>query len=472
MNRLRILLIAGFLSAIYSCTKEGAIHFSNPNVNPNPDTISSSLQVYDLTEDFEHGLKLGYALGVDTTSSGIWTLDNALTSNSADDARDGMWSIRIQTTGSLKTNFKINGLTKVIISSGLYGSDAASAYQLQTSTDNVTFTQVGSTVNVTSKILHKDSFDITTTAPVYIRILKSAAGKRINIDDVEFKGTGYAGFSIDTTLGTSAPPSYDGDTTPRLVAVTAGDVVQPLTGDNSNMLLGNPSNADSTSMNTDNHLFNQHYYIESYSLSQGKPNWTAWHLGNDDIGSAGRQDDFAAWSGLPDGWYMVRSVSYNGSGYDRGHNCPSADRTSTVNANDATFLMTNMMPQTVANNQHTWVNLENDTRSLVQNGNEAYIYCGSYGNAGQIDNGHVTAPTNTWKIVVILPKGNNDVSRITTGTRVIAVDIPNTDTVKTDWKQYIVTVNDIEKATGYSFFSTITDSAVRDALKSKKDGGN
>ena len=453
--------------AIYSCTKEGAIHFSDPSINPHPDTVSSGLQTYDLTEDFEHGLKSGYNLGLDTTSSGIWTLDNALTANSADDAKNDSWSIRIQAAGSATTNFKINGLARVIISSGLYGSDATSSYQLQTSTDNVTYTQVGNAVNVTSKVLHKDSFDITTTSPVYIRILKSSAGKRINIDDVEFKGAGYAGFSIDTTLVTSVPPNYDGDTTPRLVMVTANDVVQPLTGDNSNMLLGNPSNADSTSTNMENHLFNQHYYIESYSETQGKPNWTAWHLGNDDIGSSGRGDDFAAWAGLPAGWYPVKASDYSNSGYERGHNCPSADRTSTVNANDATFLMTNMMPQTAANNEHTWGNLENDTRALVQNGNEAYIYCGSYGNAGTIDNGHVIVPTNTWKIVVILPKGDNDINRITTGTRVIAVNIPNSNSVDADWKNYITTVSDIEAATGYNFFSTIADGAVKDTLKSK-----
>ncbi|WP_255412675.1 DNA/RNA non-specific endonuclease [Chitinophaga sp. S165] len=38
---------------------------------------------------------------------------------------------------------------------------------------------------------------------------------------------------------------------------------------------------------------------------------------------------------------------------DRGHNCPSADRTSTT-ANSSTFLMTNMIPQAPQNNQQTW----------------------------------------------------------------------------------------------------------------------
>ena len=51
------------------------------------------------------------------------------------------------------------------------------------------------------------------------------------------------------------------------------------------------------------------------------------------------------------------STSYSGSGFDRGHNCPSADRTGSTADNTATFLMTNMMPQAPTNNQQTWAHL-------------------------------------------------------------------------------------------------------------------
>ena len=49
----------------------------------------------------------------------------------------------------------------------------------------------------------------------------------------------------------------------------------------------------------------------------------------------------------------VSSTSYSGSGFDRGHNCPSADRTGSVADNTATFLISNMMPQAPRNNQQT-----------------------------------------------------------------------------------------------------------------------
>ncbi|WP_324679575.1 DNA/RNA non-specific endonuclease [Hymenobacter sp. GOD-10R] len=63
------------------------------------------------------------------------------------------------------------------------------------------------------------------------------------------------------------------------------------------------------------------------------------------LGSAERQDNFSADNSLPSGWYRVTMSSYTGSGFDRGHNCPSADRTGFIEDNSATFLMTNMMPQ-------------------------------------------------------------------------------------------------------------------------------
>jgi len=95
----------------------------------------------------------------------------------------------------------------------------------------------------------------------------------------------------------------------------------------------------------------------------------SWHLGPADLGSAARQDDFRADTDLPSGWYQVKPSDYTGYGFDRGHNCPSADRTATLDDNSATFLMSNMMPQAPQNNQQTWGNLEDYYRKLVGQGN-------------------------------------------------------------------------------------------------------
>jgi endonuclease G len=179
------------------------------------------------------------------------------------------------------------------------------------------------------------------------------------------------------------------------------------------------------------------------------------------------------------GWHYVQANAYSGSGFDRGHNCPSADRTNTLAANESTFLMDNMVPQAPNNNEHTWANLEAYGRTLVNAGNEIYVIMGSYGSGGtgskgsltSVDSGRVVVPSNIWKVILVLPKGDGDLSRITTNTRVIAVNTPNINTISSDWTQYICTVKDIEDATGYTLLSNVPAS-IRSVLETKKDAGN
>src|ERR1044072_5316099 len=138
--------------------------------------------------------------------------------------------------------------------------------------------------------------------------------------------------------------------------------------------------------------------------------------------------------------------------------CPSAARTATVADNSATFLMTNMLPQAPDNNRLTWEGLEEYARDLVtDDGDELYIISGGYGNAGTINSGHVLVPTYTWKVIIVLSQGSNDVSRVTTSTRTIAVWVPNQNSINSDWKTYRVSVDYVESMTGYDFFSNVSD---------------
>lgn len=235
----------------------------------------------------------------------------------------------------------------------------------------------------------------------------------------------------------------------------------PVINDNDHMYFGNPSNAAFLTDSINNYLMRKDYYAVSYSRDRGTPNWVSWHLFANDIGSTPRQDDFREDITLPAGWYQVTNASHTSSGFDRGHNCPSGDRTSTLAANSATFLMTNMIPQAQYNNQIVWAGMEDSLRRLVTQGNELYIIMGSYGMGGTgnggykttIDGGRITVPSNIWKIAIVIANGNNDSARVTTNTRVIAVDVPNTNTLFSSWKNYRTSVDAIEAATGYDLIS-------------------
>jgi endonuclease G len=243
------------------------------------------------------------------------------------------------------------------------------------------------------------------------------------------------------------------------------------------LTLGNPSGATTSTSNENNYLMRKPQYALSYNRSRATPNWVSWHLSKAWLGSAPRQDNFRADTTLPSGWYRVGGSSYSGSGFDRGHMCPSADRTGSTTDNSATFLMTNMIPQAPNNNQRAWANLENYCRSLTSS-NEVYIVSGGYGTGGtgsygtktKIDSNRVTVPNRTWKVIVILPNGSSDASRVTTSTRVIAVDMPNDQSVGSAWGGYRTTVRSIESKTGYNFLSNVSTS-VQNVVETRVDTG-
>lgn len=259
-------------------------------------------------------------------------------------------------------------------------------------------------------------------------------------------------------------------------APTAPTTPETASSDNDNLMLGNPSAATTSSSDSDNYLMVKPQYDLSYNNGKHEPNWVSWHLDSSDLGSAERQDDFRSDKTLPDGWDRVTSSTFSGSGFDRGHLCPSADRTSSASSNSATFLMTNMIPQSPHNNEITWESLEEYGRELVEAGNELFIIAGGYGKGGTGKKGYATTvgdgvvvPAYTWKIMVVLPNGSDDLNRISSSTRVIAVMMPNNQKVNSHpWSYYRVSVDSIESKTGYDFLSVVSAS-VQSAIESRVD---
>lgn len=223
------------------------------------------------------------------------------------------------------------------------------------------------------------------------------------------------------------------------------------------LVFGNPSNATPNIANENNYLMLKPQYSLSYNRSKATSNWTAWRLDSSWVGTTPRQDDFRADSTLPAGWYQVLDTDYSGSGYDRGHMCPSGDRTNSVPNNSATFLMTNMVPQIPANNQGPWEEFESYCRTLASQGNEIYIFSGPFGNIGSIAQNRVVVPAVTWKVILVIPNGSNDVGRVNRSTRVLGIIVPNQQPldINAPWRNFRVTVDAVENLTGYDFFTAI-----------------
>lgn len=267
---------------------------------------------------------------------------------------------------------------------------------------------------------------------------------------------------------------YGNDSTSLTIAKMANAVRED------NMALGNPSNAKPNLRNCNNYLMVKTDYTLSYNKSKGTPNWVSWHLNSAWKGNAPRDDNFRADNTLPSGWTKVSPADYRNAGFDKGHMCPSEDRDFSTIENSETFLMTNMIPQAPINNQQTWRYLEAYCQNLaVSNGKELYIMAGPYGSGGtgsrgyatSISGGKVKVPSKVWKIIVILNEGNSDISRITTTTRVIAVILPNNQTVNSKpWGYYRVSVDAVETLTGYDFLSNVPD-AIENVIEASVDNG-
>lgn len=110
------------------------------------------------------------------------------------------------------------------------------------------------------------------------------------------------------------------------------------------------------------------------------------------------------------------------------------------------FYMTNITPQQQGMNGGPWNGLEDYCRRLASEGNELYIYCGHEfadgKKPGTIGRAKVAVPDYGWKVVLVLPaRSGDDLSRINSETRVIAVRMPNISTIaRQDWRDFKVSV--------------------------------
>jgi len=319
-----LILLTIFLG---SCTK----YYDDFSENTKPTdktfyTESSNLKstTYLVSQDFEGASKTSYSAGSITLGSEHWYLNNALVGTLSGDAKNGSKSVRIRYTGSLEMQFEVTDPTNVSFYYAKFGSDGNSAFVLQYSTNGGNnWTTVGS-CSVTSHTLKKASYDVNITGNVRFRILKTSGGSyRINIDD----------FVVISSSSSGDP----GNTNPSR---------------ENNMALGNPSNAVASTSYPSNYLIVKNEYTLSYNKYKGGPNWVSWHLSAAWLGNTSRyKGNFYADPNLPSNWYAVKHSDYKYTGFDRGHMCPSADRTYSYNENKATFATTNIVPQSPYNNQ-------------------------------------------------------------------------------------------------------------------------
>lgn len=101
--------------------------------------------------------------------------------------------------------------------------------------------------------------------------------------------------------------------------------------------------------------------------------WTCYqlHEGNS-MSTVDRNDDFKADLEV---FTSSQLTDYSGSGFSRGHLCPSADRLCSKEQNKQTFFLTNMQPQYQSHNGGLWGRLEEEVRDFATDDSKTDAHC-------------------------------------------------------------------------------------------------
>lgn len=198
-------------------------------------------------------------------------------------------------------------------------------------------------------------------------------------------------------------------------------------------------------------------YVSYFSPETNCPVWVAWELTDSEVdGNAKRSnynftpDEKVSYS------HQVTTKDYSRSGYDRGHMCPAGDMAWSGEAMHDCFYMTNICPQLPEVNQKYWEKLERTCRRWAKQEGSVYIICGPIFTSKQhktIGREHkIAVPDAFFKVILSLKKGKE---------KGIGFYYTNEERQQ-NLKEASRTIDEIERLTGFDFFSDLNDGIEND----------
>lgn len=144
----------------------------------------------------------------------------------------------------------------------------------------------------------------------------------------------------------------------------------------------------------------------------------------------------------------VRPRDYSGTGFDKGHLAPAADMTYSTPSMNNSFLMTNISPQYPGCNRGIWKRLETQVRKWALKEKEIRIITGPVfsGSTQVAGKAKIPVPVAFYKVIFDL----------TPPRKMIGFIVPNRSS-KRRVSSFAVSVDEVEKITGYDFFSELDD---------------
>jgi endonuclease G len=203
-------------------------------------------------------------------------------------------------------------------------------------------------------------------------------------------------------------------------------------------------------------IFRNDGFIVGYSDIRGNPLWVSYQLRPipDNASYYKRPQQFNPdWRNLT----HITHDTYNHSGYDRGHMAPNyaISRLYGRSAQLDTFLMTNVSPQKPHLNRKLWQRLEEvEVDYFAKQFGTVWVFTGPIFD-NKIDrlksSFRVEIPDTFYKIYLIPPAKKGQISRM------LAFIMPQQVRGNEPLNQFVVSVDQVEKLTGFDFFHELED---------------
>jgi len=196
-------------------------------------------------------------------------------------------------------------------------------------------------------------------------------------------------------------------------------------------------------------LVHHTYYTLSYNEKFEQANWVCYTLTDSMVlkGGEERSNQFKMDLLVPTG--SAKSSDYTKSGYDRGHLCPAGDMGFNPKAMLESFMMSNISPQKPDFNRGIWKELESSVRVWAKKEHKIIVVTGPVfkDNKGTIGKDEVLVPGYFYKVILDLTGEH----------RIIAFLLPNEKSDR-PIKDFAVTTDEVERLTGFDYFSELPDS--------------
>jgi endonuclease G len=192
---------------------------------------------------------------------------------------------------------------------------------------------------------------------------------------------------------------------------------------------------------TDKVLDRQGYSL-GYSYEHKAALWVSYVISEGSIGvDIGRHSSFYPDRDIPEE-YRTQPEDYLNTGYDKGHQAPSAAIDFSKNANRETFALSNVTLQEPELNRQAWGKLEDLVRDWTKTKGKLYVITGPlYSSKPKKVNG-IPVPSKFYKVIYSYDAD-----------KAIGFIFPNKPVENENLWRYAMSVQEVEEKTGLKFFS-------------------